>query len=202
MAIQLHPDARERVSIVLATDPVISDVNDPETLAAYSSSGDESGLTVPADASRVEIVPLTASVRAKIYNILATVGDTEDDRLDAIARLQVLTVEHGLRAISDLPDVKPVIVAGTERYPREYIDRLAGESVWDIAQHITRISEIPESGKERSSAQSGSATDAARATPEPGTASSAGQSQHGSGSEATAEAPSSPGSAEGASETG
>ena len=202
MAITLHPDARERVSIVLASDPVVADANDAEALQEYSSTGDQSLITVPAEASIVEISPLTASSRAKAFNIMVNLGaeSSEDEQMDANIRLRMLNLECGLKSISDFPDVKPLLVGGEERYPRSTIDRLGGPFVWDIAQHIARISELPTEGKESSSAPSGSATSASPAAP--GTASNAKPSPTGSDSEATAAAPSSQDSAEASSATG
>ena len=61
MAIKLYPDSREVVEIVLTADEALQAVNTQEALDAYRKSGDLASLSVPADASRVRIRPMTAS---------------------------------------------------------------------------------------------------------------------------------------------
>lgn len=61
MAIKLHPDARERVTVYLRSDDALADANDADVLDRYERTGDESGLVVTADVVRFTIHPLTAS---------------------------------------------------------------------------------------------------------------------------------------------
>ena len=108
MGIRLYPDSRERVTLVLTEDGAIAEANTAEALADYAKTGDLTRSTVPDDAVRFVVRPLTASGRAWSYRQAGeyparemAVAQLAQSKAAALKAEGIPDEEAGKRAVED-----------------------------------------------------------------------------------------------------
>lgn len=82
---KLHPDARERVTVYLRSDEALAATNDEAALDAYERDGDATVLTIPAEAARFVIHPLTATAASAAQR---DAGDLPFDAIQVSRRVE------------------------------------------------------------------------------------------------------------------
>lgn len=167
MAIQLYPSADQRIDVVCPSDPAVQGANGKEVLERYMEDGNLDALTVPADATRFTLAPLTASAVSQSLREAGPPPDGEGlsdgdwERLAAQARwmdrYMLALCRHGLKAADVFPDVQPVRRGGFEVFPDGALERLPPAIRNEIGAHVLRISRLGEEGKASSGGQSGAA---------------------------------------------
>ncbi len=148
-------------------------------LARYERDGDIAVLVVPLDASRLTIAPLTAPALSAVMESAGALarparlaqqrreaGDTleqvEDAYPEAAAAVSAWNFRYyhalarfGLRAVSDWPDVVPVLRGKLEAFPEEHLNRLLPATIAEVGQRVERISRLTPEGKAPSASRSG-----------------------------------------------
>ena len=142
--IKFYPDSTERVRLVLACDESIAGANTEAVLEAYAKDGDTDALTIPDDATWIEVSPLTASAKARVQRQAGTPPSINGDASGAVEWHLELIIAHcelGLVSISGF-DEAPATVRGLRTYPRDTLQRLDIEVLTEIATHVQRCSVV------------------------------------------------------------
>lgn len=175
MALSFYPSADQRLDVVSTLDPAVEGANPPEALEAYRESGDLIALTVPADASRFTLAPLTASAASqaardagvtprsvvearKRLEARQGAGDVEGDLapedeaalIDSAGwrdRHALALLRYSVKAVSDFPGVVPARRGSLEAFPDAVLERLPPAVRHELAAHVERISRLGPKGK-------------------------------------------------------